>query len=45
LFNHALEEGIYLPPSAFETCFLSTAHGDAEIDRTIEVIADGIRKL
>jgi glutamate-1-semialdehyde 2,1-aminomutase len=45
LFSHALEEGIYLPPSAFETCFLSTAHGDAEIDRTIEVIAAGIRKL
>jgi glutamate-1-semialdehyde 2,1-aminomutase len=45
LFSHALEAGIYLPPSAFETCFLSTAHGDAEIDRTIEVIAAGIRKL
>ncbi|MBU62797.1 MAG: glutamate-1-semialdehyde-2,1-aminomutase [Opitutae bacterium] len=45
LFGHALDEGVYLPPSAFETCFLSTAHGDAEIDRTIEVIAAGIRKL
>jgi glutamate-1-semialdehyde 2,1-aminomutase len=45
LFSHALEAGIYLPPSAFETCFLSTAHGDVEIDRTIEVIAAGIRKL
>ena len=45
LFSHALDEGVYLPPSAFETCFLSTAHGDAEIDRTIEVITAGIRKL
>ena len=45
LFSHALGEGVYLPPSAFETCFLSIAHGDAEIDRTIEVITDGIRKL
>lgn len=45
LFGHALDEGVYLPPSAFETCFLSAAHGDAEIDRTIEVIAAGIRKL
>ena len=45
LFGHALEEGVYLPPSAFETCFLSAAHGDAEIDRTIEVITSGIRKL
>lgn len=45
LFSHALAEGVYLPPSAFETCFLSASHGDAEIDRTIEVISSGIRKL
>jgi len=45
LFSHALGEGVYLPPSAFETCFLSCAHGDAEIDRTIEVITAGIHKL
>ncbi len=30
-----LERGVYLPPSQFETWFLSTAHGDAEIDATI----------
>jgi glutamate-1-semialdehyde 2,1-aminomutase len=35
-FHHELlERGIYLPPSQFETWFLSTAHGDAEIDATI----------
>jgi glutamate-1-semialdehyde 2,1-aminomutase len=31
-----LERGVYLAPSQFEAAFLSTAHGDAEIDRTIE---------
>jgi glutamate-1-semialdehyde 2,1-aminomutase len=31
-----LERGVYLPPSQFEAWFLSTAHGDAEIDATIE---------
>jgi glutamate-1-semialdehyde 2,1-aminomutase len=35
VFHRLLEDGIHLPPSAYETLFLSTAHGDAEIDTTI----------
>jgi len=36
-FYHAmLKEGIYLAPSAFEAGFVSMAHGDVEIDKTIE---------
>jgi glutamate-1-semialdehyde 2,1-aminomutase len=31
-----LERGVYLAPSQFEAGFLSTAHGDAEIDATID---------
>jgi glutamate-1-semialdehyde 2,1-aminomutase len=31
-----LDRGVYLPPSQFEAWFLSTAHGDAEIDATVE---------
>jgi glutamate-1-semialdehyde 2,1-aminomutase len=31
-----LERGIYLPPSQFEALFLSAAHSDADIARTIE---------
>jgi glutamate-1-semialdehyde 2,1-aminomutase len=31
-----LGRGVYLAPSQFEAGFLSTAHGDAEIDATIE---------
>ncbi len=30
-----LDAGIYLPPSQFEAAFLSTAHGEEEIERTI----------
>jgi glutamate-1-semialdehyde 2,1-aminomutase len=30
-----LDEGIYLPPSAFETLFVSTAHTDADVEATI----------
>jgi glutamate-1-semialdehyde 2,1-aminomutase len=35
-FHAMLTEKIYLAPSAFEAGFVSSAHGDAEIIRTIE---------
>jgi glutamate-1-semialdehyde 2,1-aminomutase len=34
-FHAMLEQGVYLPPSQFEAAFLSTAHGDAELDLTL----------
>jgi len=40
LFRHLLVRGIYVAPSQFEAMFLSLAHEDDEIDRTIEAIAD-----
>ena len=40
LFRHMLEHGIYLAPSQFECMFVSLAHGDEEIDRTIEAVGD-----
>jgi glutamate-1-semialdehyde 2,1-aminomutase len=43
LFRHLLERGIYLAPSQNEAMFLSTAHGDEEIDRTVEAVADFFR--
>jgi glutamate-1-semialdehyde 2,1-aminomutase len=39
-FRHLLEHGIYVAPSQFEAMFVSTAHGDAEIDLTVEAAAD-----
>jgi len=36
VFHRLLDDGIHLPPSAYETWFLSTAHGEEEIDRTVE---------
>jgi glutamate-1-semialdehyde 2,1-aminomutase len=35
-FRSMLEEGIYLAPSPFEAAFVSAAHTDADIDRTVE---------
>jgi glutamate-1-semialdehyde 2,1-aminomutase len=34
-FHHMLDEGVYLAPSAFEAGFVSAAHGEAEIERTL----------
>jgi glutamate-1-semialdehyde 2,1-aminomutase len=31
-----LEAGIYLPPSQFESCFLSAAHTDEDVRGTVE---------
>jgi glutamate-1-semialdehyde 2,1-aminomutase len=39
LFRHLLERGIYVAPSQYEAMFSSLAHGDEEIDRTIEAVA------
>jgi len=38
-FKTMLENGIYLPPSQFECCFLSTAHTQKDVKHTIEVSA------
>jgi glutamate-1-semialdehyde 2,1-aminomutase len=40
LFRHLLARGIYVAPSQFECMFVSLAHGDEEIDRTIEAVGD-----
>lgn len=38
-FHAMLEQGIYLPPSQFETAFLSTAHTEADVDALIDALA------
>ncbi|MEX2464822.1 MAG: glutamate-1-semialdehyde 2,1-aminomutase [Gaiellaceae bacterium] len=35
-FRHLLEQGIYVAPSQFEAMFVSTAHGEQEVERTVE---------
>ncbi len=44
-FHGCLDRGVYLPPSAFEAWFLSTAHEGPAIDRACEVVATAIREL
>lgn len=35
-FHGMLQRGVYLAPSAFEAGFISLAHGDAEIEKTLQ---------
>jgi glutamate-1-semialdehyde 2,1-aminomutase len=41
-FQAMLERGIYLAPSQFEAAFLSAAHTDEDIDRTIAAARDAL---
>jgi glutamate-1-semialdehyde 2,1-aminomutase len=38
LFRHLLDGGVYVAPSQYECLFPSLAHGDDEIDATIEAV-------
>jgi glutamate-1-semialdehyde 2,1-aminomutase len=40
LFRGLLERGVYVAPSQYECLFPSLAHGDAEIDATVEAVGD-----
>lgn len=40
LFRGLLERGVYVAPSQFECMFVSLAHGDDEIDRTVRAVGD-----
>ena len=43
-FSEMLAGGVYLAPSQFEAIFVSLAHGDEEIDRTIEIAEKAIQR-
>jgi glutamate-1-semialdehyde 2,1-aminomutase len=42
-FRHLLSRGVYVAPSQFEALFLSTAHGEDEIEATVEAARDFFR--
>jgi len=45
LFNLMIEQGIYLPPSPFETIFVSAAHTRRDINRTVKAAAIAFRRV
>jgi glutamate-1-semialdehyde 2,1-aminomutase len=42
LFHAMLERGVYLPPSAYEACFLSLAHTSADLQRLAQALRDSL---
>ncbi len=36
VFHKMLEKGVYLPPSSYETCFISGAHSDEDLEKTLD---------
>ena len=44
-FHGMLEEGIYLAPSSFEAGFVSSAHGEREIDKTLSAARNVFRSM
>ena len=45
-FHRALlDRGVYLPPSQFETWFVSTEHGEDEIDATLAAVREAFVEL
>lgn len=44
-FHACLEERVYLPPSPYEACFLSTAHSEAVLSEALEAMERAFEKL
>ena len=44
-FHAMLQRGVYLPPSQFEAWFVSMAHGDAEVEFTIQAAEQAMGEL
>lgn len=45
LHQQLMKNGVFLPPSQFETCFVSTAHREDDIDNTLEAFESAFRAL
>lgn len=44
-FWQMLEAGVYLPPSPYETIFISASHSKSEIDKTLSAVEISLRNL
>jgi glutamate-1-semialdehyde 2,1-aminomutase len=44
-FNEMLNRGIFLAPSQFEALFVSAAHTDDDIDRTVEAARESLEAM
>ena len=38
-----LEKGVFVPPSQFETCFVSSVHSKEDVEKTVEAVEESLR--
>ena len=43
-FHSLLRRGVFFPPSPFETCFLSTAHSEKDIEHTVAAVDQALEE-
>jgi glutamate-1-semialdehyde 2,1-aminomutase len=44
-FQEMLERGVFIAPSQFEALFVSAAHSDADIERTIVAAGESLNAI
>lgn len=44
-FQTILKKGVFIPPSQFECCFLSIMHSEEDIEKTLEIIDEGMKTI
>jgi glutamate-1-semialdehyde 2,1-aminomutase len=45
LFHAMLDRGVYIPPSAYEACFLSLAHTSADLQRFAQALSESFAAI
>jgi glutamate-1-semialdehyde 2,1-aminomutase len=45
MYSELLKQGVFIPPSQFETCFVSYSHNEEDIDQTIESYSNALQKV
>jgi glutamate-1-semialdehyde 2,1-aminomutase len=45
LYDELLKRDVFVPPSQFETCFVSYAHTEDDSDRTVDAFGDALRRI
>ena len=45
MYHELLNSGVFIPPSQFETCFVSYSHNEEDVDQTIESYSNALQKV
>ena len=45
MFRILLAKGVFIPPSPFETCFISTQHNEEDLEKTLDAYETALSKV